>query len=165
VPDDELVGPVTVDYLAGNHFPMYRCSVVRDVGFFDRRLFFGFEEGEYGLRLRRAGCSLYVSGELCREGRVRHDELDLGGRMRTPDNRAAWRRYYSVRNITLLARRYGRVTAPFLVAAAGAAKGVLALTRSRRPVREVLLPLRGAGAGLMNRSGRTVDPGSAEKFG
>ena len=144
---------------------MYRCAVVRDVGYFDRDLFFGFEEGEYGLRLRRAGYSLYASGEMCREGRQRHDELDQGSRMRTPNNRAAWRRYYSVRNSTLIARTYGRVSARFFVAGGGAAKGALALTRSRRPLREVLLPLRGAGAGLIGRSGRTVDPGSAKKFG
>ena len=55
IDDAELGGAVTVDYIAGNQFPLYSVAAVRAVGPFRGDLFFGFEELEYGLRLFRHG--------------------------------------------------------------------------------------------------------------
>ena len=47
-----------VDHLHGNPVPCYRVGALRQVGPFDAELFFGFEELELGLRLRREGSTL-----------------------------------------------------------------------------------------------------------
>ncbi|MGH2740178.1 MAG: glycosyltransferase, partial [Actinomycetota bacterium] len=64
VADRELRGPVAVDYVAGNQVPFYLVSAVRAAGTFHAPLFFGLSEIEFGLRLRRAGYSLYGHGDL-----------------------------------------------------------------------------------------------------
>ena len=71
VPDDELDGAVPVDWIAGNQFPVYSVAALRAVGVFDERLFFGFEELDYGLRLGAAGWSVRVDGSLWRRARTR----------------------------------------------------------------------------------------------
>lgn len=162
--DEELVGAVPVDVLAGGRLPMYRCQAIGEVGTFDRRLFWGFEEGEYGLRLRQAGRSLYVNGDVLLDWRRTAGELSRRSvKVRSAPNKAAWRRYYGVRNAVVLAKQYGKFWTPLLVAAGGIVRGVLGLARMRRPMHEVLLPLRGALDGLFGRLGRTVDPGSNRK--
>lgn len=161
--DDELDGPVGVDVIHGGRFPLYRCGVLREVGVFDPDLFFGFEEGDFGLRLRQAGYRLYLKGALAQRLRVALGEDGLRGPRRTPLSKAAWRRYYGVRNSTILARRYAAPWTPPIIALGGAAKGTLALVRTRRPVRECLLPVAGAVAGLRGRTGRTINPASSTK--
>jgi len=157
--DSELTGPVAVDVIGGGHLPMYRCAVMREVGVFDRSLFFGFEEGEYGLRLRKAGYSLYADGERWLAERAANNELNVrSSSVRTSPAKAAWRRYYGVRNATILAWRYGKLWTPLVVAPGGAAKGVVALLRTRRPLPEVWLPVRGGLEGLLKRGGRTINP-------
>jgi Glycosyl transferase family 2 len=60
--DGELDGPVAIDYIGGGQFPLYLAEAVRRVGPFSAPLFFGCDDLEYGLRLRRAGYSLYAPG-------------------------------------------------------------------------------------------------------
>lgn len=158
--DDELHGTVDLDVLFGGSQPMYRVGAVRAVGTFDSDLFWGFEEGEYGLRMRRHGYRLCAPGPAWL--RARHDAGRAGiasRTVRTSKTKAGWRRYYSIRNSTVLARRYGGPGAPVVTAIGGAAKGTLALLRARRPLAEVALAPRGAFDGLTNRLGRRVDPG------
>lgn len=163
VDDEELVGAVPIDYIGGNQLPTYSCQVVRRVGVFEPSLFFGFEEGEYGLRLRSHGYKLYVDGEILRGERAYYGRLNLRSRaLRTRDQIPAWRRYYSVRNATVLARRYAGALAPLVLAAGGGVLGALDLARMRRPMREVILPIRAGLDGLLGRSGRTVYPGSPQ---
>jgi rhamnopyranosyl-N-acetylglucosaminyl-diphospho-decaprenol beta-1,3/1,4-galactofuranosyltransferase len=162
--DSELAGPVDVDVIFGGSQPLYRCAAVRRVGTFDRRLFWGFEEGDYGLSLKDAGYHLYVDGPAFLRARAAQGVLATPSRtVRTSSRKAAWRRYYSVRNSTVVAIRHGSPPARLVVAAGGAVKGVLALVRHGRPIREVVLPLRGARDGLTGVLGRAVDPGSNVK--
>lgn len=162
--DQELVGAVPVDYVGGNVFPMYRCRAVKEVGTFDPRLFWGFEEGEYGLRLRKAGRSLYVCGGLALDYREHTGQLNRRSTdVRSAPNKAAWRRYYGVRNAVVLGKRYGRFWTPLLVGLGGALRGVVGLARLGRPMSEVVLPARGALDGLIGRLGLTVDPGFNRK--
>lgn len=157
--DAELHSHVKVSVIAGGALPMYRCATLRTVGVFDRDLFFGFEEGEYGLRINQAGLRLYVQGETALEMRRLLGVLGQSSAdARTAPEKAAWRRYYSTRNSTLLAWRYAAPLAPFFVALGGAAKGTLALALRGRPWREVMLPARGAVDGLLSRDGRTLNP-------
>lgn len=164
VHDDELVGAVPIDYIGGNQLPTYSCGVIRTVGVFDRSLFFGFDDGEYGLRLRAHGFSLYADGETLRAERDFYGRLNLPrsasrSRAQTP----AWRRYYSVRNATILAKRHASRLTPIAVAVVGALRGSVFLARAGRPLREVLLPVRAGFDGLLGRSGKTIDPGLARK--
>ena len=165
VSDEQLSGPVSVDYIGGNQFPIYRCRVLNEVGVFDRDFFFGFEEAEFGLRLRRSAYRLYVDGDVWREDRQVKGRLDLHrGSLKTGVRSAAWRRYYTIRNAIAIARRYGSPLSPWMVALGGGATGVYSLGRARRPIRELVLPLRAAADGLMGRMGRRVDPGEAKKI-
>ena len=162
--DADLVGPVRVDVTGGGYLPLYRCDVIRKVGTFDRTLFFGFEEGEYGQRLRSRGYSMWADGDRWLAGRTAAGQLGIKAtQAKTSHKKAAWRRYYGIQNATIVAWRYGRAWTPFLVAAGGALLGVRALVRARRPLREMVLPIRGAVDGLLQRTGRTVDPGLNRK--
>jgi len=162
--DHELVGDMQVSVVGGPFLPMYRCSVIRRIGTFDKALFFGFEEGEFGLRLNQAGYRLYVRGDLARRTRaLLWDSEKIPAEPRTTTTKAAWRRYYSVRNSTLLAWRYASPIAPAYVAVGGGIKSAFTLLRMRRPLTEVLLPLRGAVEGLLQRTGRTINPSSSYK--
>lgn len=164
VPDEQLRGAVPVDNIGGNQFPMYLCEAVRVSGPFDSGLFWGFEEGEFGLRMKKAGYSIVAHGDLWRQERGRYDRLNLDNRrLRTPENASAWRRYYSTRNATLVARRYGGPVAAGYVALGKTFRASLAMIKTRRPLREILLPALGALHGLRGRTGRVVDPGLGDK--
>lgn len=162
--DGELTGTVDVDVLFGGSLPMYRVRVLREVGAFDAQLFWGFEEAEFGLRLRSLGYRLCVPGRLFLDARNLAGTSGIDSRtMRTPRDKAAWRRYYSVRNSTVLARRYGGPLASTIAGVGGAAKGALALARGGRPSVEILLPARGAADAFRGKLGRRIDPGMNEK--
>jgi rhamnopyranosyl-N-acetylglucosaminyl-diphospho-decaprenol beta-1,3/1,4-galactofuranosyltransferase len=158
--DDELTGVVELDVLFGGSLPMYRVGVIREVGAFDEQLFWGFEEAEFGLRLRSLGYRLCAPGPLFLQARrLAGSPGDPGRPRRTPLDKAAWRRYYSVRNSTVLARRYGGRAAPTIAGVGGAVKGMLALAKGRRPLAEIALPARGAADAFRGRLGRRIDPG------
>jgi GT2 family glycosyltransferase len=157
VPDDGLRGIVDVDYVAGGHCPLISVDAIREVGVYDRKLFFGFEELDFGLRLRSAGWSVVVDGDALFAARSRLGRL--GGGKRWPgDVRPAWRRYYSSRNIVIIASRYGRPGARWLAFThAGPIAALRSLTVQRSP-RRAWLAIRGATAGLLGRTGVAVAP-------
>lgn len=162
VSDSELAGPVRVDYLGGNQL-FHRCASLMQVGIYRPDFFFGFEEAEWGLRATRAGWSLYAQGTIWREDRIRHNRVGAG-RPKTHVNTSAWRRYYSVRNATLIARAHsGSPRTSVLAALRAGGGGAAALLLAGRPLREITLPIRGAVDGLLGKSGRTVIPTTAEK--
>ena len=164
VRDEELRGLISVDHIGGNQLPLYSVRAVQAVGVPDPGLFFGFEELEYGLRFRAAGYSLLVCGELWMVERGVRGRRDLGKQsLRTTRKTAGWRRYYTVRNTTLIAKRHGTPRAAITVAIVGGVKACLALASVGRPLNEVILPLRGAVDGWLERTGRTVNPGDAIK--
>jgi glycosyltransferase involved in cell wall biosynthesis len=127
---DGTRGPIAVDYLHAGFFPLYSVRAVRSVGLLDDELFFGWEELEYGLRLQRAGFSLWMDGDAWAE---------FGARMGHPPERlgpafslgpADARRYYTMRNGLRVARRYaGLVPAARMLFLSGIAKPLLNLPR------------------------------------
>lgn len=111
--DEELAGPVEVDVIGGNAQLLLRAEAVRAAGLPNPALFFGLEEIEYCLRLRRAGYRLAVDGDLMREYRRDSGRLGLPSSPRrslVPRSRVApWRQYYSTRNyIHLMRCQFGR---------------------------------------------------------
>ena len=130
VPDDDLAGPVKVDYIGNNHFPFYLVAAVREVGTWDRSIFFGFGELEYGLRFRAAGWSLYADGTTWRRRRATLGRLGHHSRPPLDLNALTWRRYYTMRNLVYILRRHGRSRTALRVALArGLVKPLVNLPR------------------------------------
>lgn len=157
--DHELRGPVLVDYIGGGNLPCYRVAVMRKVGLPDPRLFFGYDDLEYGLQLRAAGWRLYVDGEAwTRERRV----WGRIGVHRSPSRELqppGWRDYYRTRNIIWILRRDGHHLAVARFMGRRLAKA--AYNAPRRPKaawRHLSLGLRAAFDGYVGRMGRRVDP-------
>jgi glycosyltransferase involved in cell wall biosynthesis len=159
VPDEMLVGAVPTDCVAGNQLPFYSVHAVRRTGVFDRALFFGFEELEYGLRLRSAGFQLFAHGQLWRRDREHHGRLG----MRTPPDvrvsAATWRRYYSLRNMIYILRRGGHGLPALRLAVRNVAKPIVNLPLSPRLALSNLgLNLAAIRDAYLGRMGRTVSP-------
>jgi glycosyltransferase involved in cell wall biosynthesis len=157
--DADLVEAVPSDCVGGNQLPFYSVHAVRAVGVFDERLFFGFDDLEYGLRLRAAGFGVYAHGRLWRDGREHYGRLGI----ETPPQRrlgeASWRRYYSLRNLLYILRRRGQRGAALRLAARGLAKPIYNLPRRPRlAVRHLRLNARAVADAYAGRMGRTVEP-------
>ena len=75
-----------VDYLASGGAPIYRWDVIDQMGFFRPDLFFGFEDLDYGLRLKAAGYHLLVT-----------PRPSLQEVSDTSSSRSPWREYYKTR--------------------------------------------------------------------
>lgn len=165
VQDHELRGPVPVDYVAGGHLPLYLARVVRAEGTFSPAIFFGLSEIEYGLRLRRAGYSLYGHGDLWLEGRARAGRLNTVIRpgLRLPEY--GWRRYYSLRNTIFVLRQHGhRWTALRVTLGRGLGKPLLNLAITPRAAgRHLALNWKACRDGWSGRMGRVVEPDGRSK--
>jgi rhamnopyranosyl-N-acetylglucosaminyl-diphospho-decaprenol beta-1,3/1,4-galactofuranosyltransferase len=115
--DAEIDGAVPVDFIAEGGLPCYRLEVMREVGVHRGDLFFSYEEIELGLRIWDSGYRLYADGEQWKHRKATKRALGelpaesvLEARAKT-DFRikpAGWRRYYSLRNLIWLLRKYGR---------------------------------------------------------
>jgi len=160
VPDDDIHGAVPVDCIAGNLCPLYAVRALRSVGTPRAELFFGLEELEFGLRLRRAGYSLYGHGPSWYEGRVRGGRLGIRIAPTRSLTEPTWRRYYSLRNLVWILRAIGRPRSALRVTViAGVAKPVANLpVHPRAAYRHLRLNLAACRDGWMNRMGRTVEP-------
>ena len=164
ITDDELRGPVSVDTIAGNQFPLYSVAAMAATGVFRADLFYGFEELEYGLRLRARGYHLYVDGDVWRESRTRNRRLGLVKQpalaLRAPPQ---WERYYSIRNLIVVLRANGAAGGAVRVTATTAiAKPLANLARvPRYALQHLRLGLRASRDGWSDRLGRTLDPGGS----
>jgi glycosyltransferase involved in cell wall biosynthesis len=112
LPDAALHGVLAVDVIAGGSQLIVRRSAIQRAGLPNAQLFFGFEEPEFCLRLRRAGFRLQVDGELMHIYRTMAGRLNLS-QPRAPalpgDVDTMWRDYYSTRNyIFAMSKEFGR---------------------------------------------------------
>jgi glycosyltransferase involved in cell wall biosynthesis len=136
-------GIVRVDHLHGNCVPCYRIGALRRVGLFDARLFFGFVELELGMRLRRAGFTLFVDTDLYKSvGPAMH----LTQPRETPDmhlDLPSLRRYYAMRNrLVVLGRERLNLQAEGWALVAGVLKpAAWLLARPRVAWRHLMLNL------------------------
>jgi len=158
--DRELSGPVPVDYIGGGQLPCYRVAVMREVGLPDPKLFFAFDDLEYGLRLTAAGHQLYMNGETClRERRAK----GLIGIDRRPSRKLAqlsWRDYYSTRNLVWILRSRGQhVPAARVVTRRVLAKAALNIPHSPRLAwAHLVMSGRASVDAYRSQMGRTIDP-------
>jgi hypothetical protein len=124
---------------------------VRSVGGMREELFIGHTEVELGLALKAAGKNLYALAWLWNPSTVRSNWRGVS----FPTPRAPWRRYYSVRNLICIVRRYGG-TAPAVFVSARSLAGWLLTDRS---INSLALTVRAVADGWRSRSGRTIEPG------
>jgi glycosyltransferase involved in cell wall biosynthesis len=160
VPDAELVGAVPCDWIGGNQFPCYAVRALRQVGVFDERLFFGFDDLDFGLRLAAGGWSLFAEGGLWRGARGRAGRLGGAPQPSRLVDPPSWRRYYSTRNMTYILWQGGHRAGVARLAARALAKPLVNLPR--RPTvaaRHLAVDARAIADALRDRMGLTVEPG------
>ncbi len=157
VADVDLHGTVGVDYIGGGQCAIYRVEAIRTAGAFDTGFFFGFDDADFGLRLRAAGWALVVPGGYWAQLRSRRGRAGkVSGRSAAPI--APWRQFYSARNTVHLARRHGNRRGWLVAVARGA---VLSPTRSmivHRSPSTAWASARGTVRGMRGELGRTVLP-------
>jgi glycosyltransferase involved in cell wall biosynthesis len=160
--DDELTGPMLVDAIGGNSLPMFAVRAIREVGPFPRNFFFGFDDLEQGLRLRKAGYSVYADGLRWRERRASAGRLGLDIRPSLGLSPVGWRRYYSLRNAIYILRSNGRRRSALRVTLIrGLAKPLANLPVSPgQAVRQLRMNWRACRDAWTGRMGRTVEPDS-----
>jgi glycosyltransferase involved in cell wall biosynthesis len=159
--DDELTGVVPVDYIAGGQFPMIRVGPLREVGVFDERLFFSFDDLDFGLRLRDHGYHAVIDGSIAHWARAYFGRLATdGGVPRNAQPAAPWRRYYSLRNLVYLLRVRGCRRAALRVSTIdGLLKAlVVALRQPRQAWPHVRFAVKAVADGWSGRLGRRVPP-------
>lgn len=159
VPDEELGGTVAVDYLGGNQFPCYRVGAIRYVGPPRADLFFGFDDLELGLRLRRAGFDLLVDGEDWGLRRRAMGRAGMTARQAAAvRRRSSWRRYYGSRNLVWLSLNYGARGAALVTLARSSVLAGLADAWRARSFAAASPALRGGLHGWRSKLGRTILP-------
>ncbi len=160
VSDADLSGAIPVAYIGGGQLPCYRAAAMREVGPPNAKLFFGFDDLDYGLRLQAAGKNLYINGDLlARERRI----YGLMGTDKSPSRRITalgWRDYYSTRNlIWILLQQHRRIAAVRVIVRRIVAKSAYNLLRSPRVTLAYLcLGFRAVCDAYLGRMGRTIDP-------
>jgi GT2 family glycosyltransferase len=101
--DEQLTGYLEVDTISGNMFPLVSKRIFEKGILPNKKLFFGFEELDFGLSLKRAGFKILTSGKL----HLKHRKL--AGRLNLISNKnqkklysSLWREYYSARNLAFI---------------------------------------------------------------
>ena len=157
--DEELKGPVSVDYLGNGHMAMYSVGMIRDIGPFRRELFFGHTEVEFGLRMRRAGYQALANGDLWKQRRVRRNKIGFQPKPRKTCE-VHWRKYYVTRNYIRTMVCFGRLDLAlkraFLQVVAKPL--VTMLVSPRRAYYGWRLGCRAAWDGFRGNMGATLDP-------
>lgn len=158
--DHELHGIVEVDYLGGNNLPMFRRRAIEAVGTFEPKLFFGWEELEYGLRLQAHGYSIVADGDewLRRRWRLQAaastDGIDLSP-VRHP-----WRRYYTARNLIRILLTHQHRSAAAVTTAREVAAALVGVMSKRESTASAKARMQGCIDGWRGISGRSFEPGS-----
>jgi hypothetical protein len=157
--DAELVGPLTVDYVAGNQLPTIRVAAIREIGTFDPKLFFGFDDLDFCLRLRKHGYRVYTDGRETMLARLAFGRQ--GDDVGAPPRRVnPWRRYYAVRNHIVVMMRYvSQPRALALTIAQLVGRPVSDLRNRREGTRALVVAgVRGSVDAWAGRLGRRFEP-------
>lgn len=161
--DEELHGPLEADFVGGNHSLLLRREVVEIVGPPNGRLFFGYPDLEYCLRVRKAGFRLLVDAELMRNLRSIAGHLGYRpGRSILPRRSysAMWRNYYTTRNyIHMMRSTFGRADLSRREAARAIIRSLASWARGPAyGARFSWLQVRGIFDGYRGKLGATVSP-------
>ncbi|MGE0929689.1 glycosyltransferase [Peijinzhouia sedimentorum] len=98
--DDQLQGIIEVDNIAGSQLPLIHRRVWEAGILPSPELFFGFEELDFSLAIKRAGFNILVSGENLHRHREYANRLNFSrGLYAKKDIQKLWREYYTLRNL------------------------------------------------------------------
>lgn len=103
--DHELTGLLPVDAIGGGYCMIVNAKVLNAETLPDDRLFFGLEEFDFCQRVKRAGFSVYIVGELLFRYREANQKLGLNKTPSLISKRSInhlHREYYSYRNAIFL---------------------------------------------------------------
>ncbi len=134
---------VAVDYLASGGATLYRWAAIDEVGFFNKELFFGFEDLDLGFRLREAGWSLWTAPQPSIQ-----DVPD------TASNVVAWREYYKTRALLWILQEHTNAWAIVVTLIRSVLLGSLRLAVLRRRPYAAWARAVGAADGLRSQLGR-----------
>jgi glycosyltransferase involved in cell wall biosynthesis len=116
-------GLIEVDHLHGGFFPSYLVGPLRRVGSYDPELFFGFEELDLGLKLRRAGWTMFADADMYESVAASMGHGEPFERPRARLSPPSQRRYYALRNrLVVLGREHLYMQASAWALIAGIAK-------------------------------------------
>lgn len=91
---------IDVDSVAGNQCMIVNTRVVQDGILPDENLFFGFEELEFCLRVKKAGYKIMANSELFSRARMKYNRVNVKKSLYTKnDFNSLQRQYYSTRNM------------------------------------------------------------------
>jgi GT2 family glycosyltransferase len=162
LPDDALLGIVEVDVIAGNQQFLVNAAAVKAVGLPDQRLFFGYEEPELCLRMRRAGYRLLVDGERMKESRTKAGRIgpNVGGSSLDRGFTNLWRNYYSTRNFIYMMRNtFRQPRLAWLKTLKEIGKSLLSFKRGfKYGFAFSRMSLLGVVHGFTGRMGKTIEP-------
>jgi GT2 family glycosyltransferase len=163
LPDEALRGVVEVDMVGGNGHLIVRRETVRVAGPPERRLFFGYPDLEYCLRIRQAGYRLLVDGELMHQYRAQAGRLNLERRRNILPPRPynhIWRNYYTTRSyIFMMRHKFNRPDLARREALKALGRTVTSWARGPKYGAAFTgFQLRGIFDGYFGRMGRTIMP-------
>ena len=136
-----------VDWIGGGMFPIYRVDALTAVDAPNSDLFFGYDDLDLGLRLRRSGATLYRDRDYSVRQPFDHPKKVVHS---TPP---AWRHYYTTRNLVLIISRGGSRLRAGVIGLRCVASAAARSKGQRR--RSFLAAARGLWDGLRGRSGRS----------
>ena len=101
--DNQLKGYLDVDTISGNMFPLVSKRVFQHGLLPTADLFFGFEDLDFGLSVKRAGFNIITSGDIHLKHRELAGRLRLSKMVQVKRNKESlWREYYSVRSLAYI---------------------------------------------------------------
>ena len=134
--------PTQVDYLASGGAPLYRWTLIEEIGFFDPDLFFGFEDLDMGLRMRGSGWTAWSTALP-----------SLHTVAETSAERLPWREYYKSRALVHILRSHIGWKAVAITILRSTMLGSLALVDRERTFALAHARFRGAVDGWRGRLG------------
>lgn len=169
IPDSVLSGDLEIDIIGGSNQLTVSRAVVDAIGTPEKQFFFGFYDPLYSLRIKQAGFTIWIDGDLMRTyrelaGRI---GIDYGPSLRPRDpSHALWRRYYVSRNYIFRMRTtFHRPDLARREAMKGVARAAMAWTKGPAYGWDYTrLQLRGIFDGYRGRLGRRVDPVKKPEF-
>ena len=103
LPDESLCGILEVDNVGGGYSPMINRRVYQKGIMPDKNLFFGFEELDFSLAIKRAGFVVLISGEEIYRHRQKAGRLNFKRKLYAVKSiKSLWREFYSVRNVVYI---------------------------------------------------------------
>ena len=100
LPDNELKGVLKIVNVSGNMMPIVNRRVYERGVIPDDKLFFSYEDLDFGLAIQRAGMVSIVHGDIFYRHRLEAGRLNFKRKTyNLKSTRSLWREYYGVRNL------------------------------------------------------------------